>query len=110
MFTTSGVLLVLGRTHSAPLAGITAAASVLPGALSGLVLGAWLDVASHKRLLVVIDQLLMFIGRLAILALAGHAPNWTVPAVAVLYGITRPFSTGSFYSALAELAGAPLLA
>src|ERR1039457_2868732 len=33
MFITSGVLLVLARTGSAPLAGATAAAAVLPGAL-----------------------------------------------------------------------------
>jgi MFS family permease len=105
MFNTSGVLLVLARTHSAPLAGVTAAASVLPGALSGLVLGGWLDVATHRRAWIVFDQLLSVGGLLAIVALAGRAPNWTVPAVAVLYSITRPLSSGSFVSALAEIAG-----
>jgi hypothetical protein len=35
MFNTAGVLLVLTRTHSAPLAGVTAAAGVVPAALSG---------------------------------------------------------------------------
>jgi hypothetical protein len=45
----------------------------------------------------------------AILLLAGHAPNWTVPAVAVLYSVTRPLSSGSFFSALADIAGAELL-
>jgi MFS family permease len=109
MFITSGVLLVLGRTASAGLAGLTAAASTLPGALSGPVLGAWLDVARRRRVLIVGDQLLSVAALLAILALAGHAPDWTVPAVAVLYGITRPFSTGSFVSALAEVAGPELL-
>jgi MFS family permease len=109
MFITSGVLLVLGRTGSAGLAGLTAAASTLPGALSGPVLGAWLDVARRRRVLIVADQLLSVIALLAILVLAGHAPNWTVPAAAVLYGITRPFSTGSFVSALAEVAGDDLL-
>lgn len=109
MFITSGVLLVLGRTGSAGLAGLTAAASTLPGALSGPVLGAWLDVARRRRVLIVVDQLLSVVALLAILALAGHAPNWTVPAVAVLYGVTRPFSSGSFVSALAEVAGAELL-
>jgi MFS family permease len=109
MFITSGVLLVLGRTGSAGLAGLTAAASTLPGALSGPVLGAWLDVAHRRRVLIVADQLLSVIALLGILVLAGHAPNWTVPAVAVLYGITRPFSTGSFVSALAEVAGDELL-
>jgi MFS family permease len=109
MFITSGVLLVLERTGSASLAGLTAAASTLPGALSGPVLGAWLDVARRRRVLIVADQLLSVIALLGILLLAGHAPDWTVPAVAVLYGITRPFSTGSFVSALAVVAGHELL-
>ena len=109
MFITSGVLLVLGRTGSAGLAGLTAAASTLPGALSGPVLGAWLDVARRRRVLIVADQLLSVVALLAIVALAGHAPDWTVPTVAVLYSITRPFSTGSFVSALAEVAGSELL-
>jgi MFS family permease len=109
MFITSGVLLVLGRTGSAGLAGLTAAASTLPGALSGPVLGAWLDIARRRRVLIVADQVLSVAALLAILALAGQAPDWTVPTVAVLYGITRPFSTGSFVSALAEVAGPELL-
>lgn len=109
MFNTAGVLLILARTHSAPLAGLTAAAAVVPGALAGPVFGALLDVARRRRRLVVIDQLLSAGALIAILALAGHAANWTVPAVAVLYGITRPFSSGSFFSALAEIAGAELL-
>lgn len=109
MFITSGVLLVLGRTGSAGLAGLTAAASTLPGALSGPVLGAWLDVAPRRRVLIVSDQLLSVVALLGMVALAGRAPDWTVPAVAVLYSITRPFSSGSFVSALAEVAGAELL-
>jgi MFS family permease len=109
MFITSGVLLVLHRTGSAGLAGLTAAASTLPGALSGPVLGAWLDVARHRRVLIVCDQLLSVGGLLGIVALAGNAPDWTVPTVAVLYSITRPVSSGSFMSALAEVAGAELL-
>jgi MFS family permease len=109
MFITSGVLLVLGRTQSAGLAGLTAAASTLPGALSGPLLGAWLDVVRRRRVLIVADQLLSAVALLAIVALAGHAPDWTVPAVAVLYSITRPFSSGSFVSALAEVAGSDLL-
>jgi MFS family permease len=109
MFNVAGVLLVLDRTGSAPLAGATAAAAVLPGALSGPVLGAWLDVARRRRVLIVIDQLTSVVALLAIVALAGHAPNWSVPAVAVLYSVTRPFSSGSFFSALAEIAGPELL-
>jgi MFS family permease len=109
MFITAGVLLVLERTGSAAVAGTTAAAAVLPGALSGPLLGAWLDVARRRRLLIVIDQLTSVAGLLGIAVLAGHAPNWTIPAIAVLYSITRPLSSGSFFSALAEIAGAELL-
>ena len=109
MFNTAGVLLVLARTHSPALAGLTAAATVIPGAVSGPVLGAWLDVVRRRRRLVVGDQLLSVVALVAMLALAGHAPNWTLPVVAVLPSITRPFSSGSFASALAELAGDELL-
>lgn len=109
MFTTSGVLLVLSRTGSTALAGATAAAATLPAAVSGPLLGAWLDVARHRRVLIVADQLLSVIGLLAIVALAGHAPNWTVPAMTVLYSVTRPLSASSFFSALAEIAGPELL-
>jgi MFS family permease len=109
MFNTAGVLLVLARTGSAPLAGATAAAALVPGALSGPVLGAWLDVARRRRVLIVSDQLLSVVALVVILALAGHAPGWTVPAVTVLYSVTRPLSSGSFFSALAEIAGAELL-
>lgn len=109
MFNTAGVLLILARTGSPALAGATAAAAVLPGAVSGPLLGAWLEVAEHRRRLIVVDQLTSAVALAAIVVLAGHAPNWTVPAVAVLYSITRPFSSGSFYSALAEIAGPELL-
>lgn len=109
MFNTAGVLLILARTGSAPLAGVTAAAAVVPGALVGPVLGAWLDVARRRRVLIVFDQLLSVLGLLAIVTLAGHAPGWTVPAVTVFYSITRPLSTGSFFSALADIAGPELL-
>jgi predicted MFS family arabinose efflux permease len=109
MFNTAGVLLVLSRTHSAPVAGITAAAAVVPAAVSGPLLGAWLDVARRRRVLIVLDQMLSVAGLLAVVALAGHAPDWTIPAVTVLYSLTRPFSQGSFFSALADIAGAELL-
>lgn len=109
MFTVSGVLLVLERTGSAPLAGLTAAAASLPGAVTAPILGAWLDVTERRRVLIALDQLLSLAGLVAILVLAGHAPNWTLPVAAVLYGLTRPLSIGGFTSALAELAGAELL-
>ena len=109
MFNTAGVLLVLDRTGSTALAGATTAAAVLPGALAGPWLGAWLDVVHRRRLLVVADQLISVVALGLMLALTGHAPDWTVAAAAVLLGITRPFSTGSFVSALSALAGPELL-
>jgi MFS family permease len=109
MFNVAGVLLVLARTGSAPLAGATAAAAVLPGAVTGPMLGAWLEVVSRRRVWIVLDQLLSVLGLLGVVVLAGHAPNWTVPAVAIVYSVTRPLSAGSFYSALAEIAGPDLL-
>ncbi|HZL55120.1 MAG TPA: MFS transporter [Solirubrobacteraceae bacterium] len=109
MFNVSAVLLVLARTGSAPLAGVTAAAAVLPGAVTGPMLGAWLEVVSRRRVWIVFDQLLSVAGLLGVLLLAGHGPNWTVPAVAIVYSVTRPISSGTFYSALGEIAGAGLL-
>jgi MFS family permease len=109
MFNTAGVLLVLDRTGSAVLAGGVAAAAVVPGALVGPVLGAWLDVVSRRRLLIVFDQLTSVVALIAMVLLAGHAPAFTLLAAAMLLGITRPFSTGSFASALSSLAGPELL-
>ncbi|HEX3975387.1 MAG TPA: hypothetical protein VHW96_03935, partial [Solirubrobacteraceae bacterium] len=109
MFNTAGVLLILLRTGSAPLAGVTAAAAVVPAALTGPVLGAWLDMARRRRALIVFDQLLSVVGLMAMVLLAGHAPNWTVPAVAAVYSLTRPLTQGSFFSSLAVVAGPELL-
>ncbi len=109
MFVVSSVLLVLARTHSATLAGATAAAATLPSAISGPLLGAWLDVARRRRVLIVADQLLSAAGLTAIVALTGNAPTWSVPVAAMLYSFTTPISTGSFVSTLAEVAGDQLL-
>lgn len=84
MFNTAGVLLILGRTSSAALAGATAAAAVLPGALSGPVLGAWLDVASRRRVLIVADQILSVVTLIALVALAGPP---TARRVALSYAV-----------------------
>jgi hypothetical protein len=70
MFNIAGVLLVLQRTGSAPLAGATAAAASLPGALTAPLLGAWLDVARRRRALIALDQMLSVAGMVAINAAA----------------------------------------
>jgi MFS family permease len=109
MFAVSGVLLVLDRTGSAALAGATASAAVLPAALTGPVLGAWLDVTARRRPWIVADRLLSSAALLGLVALAGHGPDWSLPLVAVLYGVTTPLSIGSFLGAQAAIAGPELL-
>lgn len=109
MFLTTGVLLVLARTHSTALAGATVAAGTITWALSAPLLGAWLDVVRRRRLLIVVDQLLSVATLIGFVLLAGHAPGWTLVVDAALMNLTRPFSVGSFFSAIAELAGPELL-
>jgi len=109
MFPVAGVLLVLDRTGSAALAGATTSAAVLPAALSGPLLGAWLDVKPRRPPLIVADRLLSVAALLGLVALAGHGPDWTLPLVAIVYGVTTPISSGSFYGAQAALVGAELL-
>ncbi len=109
MFVASGVLFVLARTGRPAVAGATVAASVLPAAVAGPLLGALLDASVHRRLLIVVDQLVSAFALVALLVLAGRAPDWTLPAAGVVYGITRPFTLGGFFSALTQVAGENLL-
>src|SRR3954447_16237678 len=98
MFSVGVVLLVLDRTGSAGLAGATVAAVTLPSIVSGPLLGAWLDRTGRRRRVMMLDQVLAATTVVAIVALAGHAPNWTLPAVALVAGATWPLSFGGFTS------------
>jgi len=109
MFTVSGVLLILERTHDLALAGIVVAAASLPAAATGPFLGGWLDVTVSRRRLLVLDRVLTALALTAILILAGHAPNWLLPVIALLYGATSPLSSGAFSAVLPEVAGPDLL-
>jgi MFS family permease len=109
MFNVAGVLLVLQRTGSVVLAGITVAAATLPGAVTGPFLGAWLDIAESRRRLLVLDRLVTILALGALLILAGHAPDWLLPLIGVAYGATSPLSAGAFSSLLPEIAGPDLL-
>jgi predicted MFS family arabinose efflux permease len=109
MFTVSGVLLILERTHDLALAGIVVAAASLPAAVTGPFLGGWLDVTTSRRRLLVLDRMLTALALTAMLMLAGHAPNWLLPLVALLYGATSPLSSGAFSAVLPEVAGPDLL-
>ena len=109
MFTVSGVLLVLERTHDLTLAGIVVAAVSLPAAVTGPFLGGWLDVTTSRRRLLVGDRLMTALSLTAILLLAGHVANWVLAVVAMLYGATSPLSAGAFSAVLPEVAGPDLL-
>jgi predicted MFS family arabinose efflux permease len=98
MFSVGAVLLVLERTGSAALAGATVAAITLPSIVTGPVLGAWLDRSGARRRIMIIDQVLATSTLVAIVLLAGHAPNWTLPLVTLAAGITWPLSFGGFTS------------
>ena len=111
MFSVGVVLLVLHRTGSAALAGATVAAVTLPSLVTGPVLGAWLDRAGdRRRQAMILDQVLAATSLVGIVLLAGHAPDWTVPAVALVAGITWPLSFGGFTSLIPVIVPDELLA
>jgi MFS family permease len=98
MFAVGTVLLMLDRTGSAALAGATVAAVTLPSLVTGPVLGAWLDRSRSRKTVMVIDQVLAATTLIALVLLAGNAPNWIIPLVALGAGITWPLSFGGFTS------------
>jgi MFS family permease len=109
MFSVGVVLLVLERTGSAGLAGATVAAVTLPSIVSGPLLGAWLDRTGRRRRVMVLDQMLAATTVVSIVVLAGHAPNWTLPLVALLAGATWPLSFGGFTSLIPVIVPGELL-
>jgi MFS family permease len=98
MFAVGVVLLVLERTNSPSLAGLTVAAATLPGMLSGPVIGAWLDRTGRRSLIYKIDRFLLVAVLLAILAAAGRAPDIVVPVLAFITGLTLPVTLTGFTS------------
>jgi MFS family permease len=109
MFSVGVVLLVLDRTGSAGLAGATVAAITFPSLVSGPLLGAWLDLTGRRRTLMVIDQIVIAAVLVALVAMVGHAPAWTIPLVVVPAGITYPLSFGGFTSMIPSLVPGELL-
>jgi MFS family permease len=104
------VLLVLERTDSPGLAGLTGAAYALPAIATGPLLGAWLDRTHYRRAALALNQAVLGVVMLSLLAVVGHAPEWTVPALAALAGTTLPMVSGGFTSMLPSLAPQSLLA
>src|SRR3954467_12474901 len=90
MFAVGVVLLVLDRTGSPSLAGVTIAAATLPGIFTGPVIGAWLDRTGRRGLIYALDRLVLAAVLLGILAAVGNAPAIVVLALAVTTGLTLP--------------------
>jgi predicted MFS family arabinose efflux permease len=57
----------------------------------------------------VLDRIVTALALTALLLLAGHAANWLLVLVALLYGATSPLSSGAFSAVLPEVAGPDLL-
>jgi predicted MFS family arabinose efflux permease len=98
MFAIGVVLLILDRTGSPTLAGLTVAAVTFPAILSGPVIGAWLDRTGRRSLIYKIDRLLLTAVLLAILAVAGRAPDFLLPLLALVTGLTLPVTFSGFTS------------
>jgi len=109
MFSVGVVLLVLDRTDSAGLAGLAVAAITLPSLISGPLLGAWLDLTGRRRRLMVLDQLLISTMLVVLVLVAGHTPNWVIPLVVLMAGLTYPLSFGGFTSFIPVLVPDDLL-
>ncbi|MDX2971561.1 MFS transporter [Kribbella solani] len=97
------VLLVLDRTNSPALAGLTGAAYALPAIVTGPLLGAWLDRTPHRRSALAVNQAALAAVMLALLALVGHSASWVSPALAAIAGTTLPMVSGGFTSMLPSL-------
>src|SRR5438105_325557 len=110
MYSVGIVLLVLDRTGSAALAGATVAAVTLPSIVSGPLLGAWLDRSASRRRVMILDQVLAASSLIGIVLLAGNAPGWTLPLVALVAGSTWPLSFGGFTSLIPVIVPDKLLA
>lgn len=98
MFSVGVVLLVLDRTGSPGLAGATIAAATLPSVVTGPVIGAWLDRTGRRSLIYKVDRLVLCAVLLGILAAAGNAPDFVVPLLAFITGLTLPVSFTGFTS------------
>jgi MFS family permease len=97
------VLLVLDRTDSPTLAGLTGAAYALPAIVTGPLLGAWLDRTSRRRSALAINQATLALVMLGLLAAVGHSAHWIPPVLAALAGATLPMVSGGFTSMLPSL-------
>jgi predicted MFS family arabinose efflux permease len=110
MFSVGVVLLVLDRTGSPGLAGAAIAATTLPSILTSPLFGALLDVSTRRRALMASNQLIIAAALILLVVTIGHAPDWTIPAITALAGLTYPISFGGFTSLIPALVPQELLA
>lgn len=103
------VLLVLARTGSPALAGVVGAAYAFPAIATGPLLGAWLDRTTHRRSALGVNQAVLAAVMLGMLAVVGRAPDWVVPALAAIAGLTLPMVSGGFTSMLPSIVAPELL-
>ncbi|HEX4702362.1 MAG TPA: MFS transporter [Pseudonocardiaceae bacterium] len=101
----SVVLLVLGRTGSAALAGAAVAGYTLPAVLTGPLLGAWLAGARRPKLALAGNELVLATVAVGLLLAVGHAPSVAVVALTLLAGVSLPLTSGGFSSLLPGLVG-----
>src|SRR3954449_8254421 len=75
------VLLILDRTDSAALAGLTIAAVTLPSIVTGPLIGAWLDRSASRTRLMITDQVLAATSVVLMVLLVGEIPDLLVPLI-----------------------------
>ncbi|MFC4945308.1 MFS transporter [Pseudonocardia sp. GCM10023141] len=103
------VLLVLDRTGSPLFAGAAGAAYALPAIATGPLLGAWLDRTAYRRTALGVNQAVLGLTMLGMLAVVGRAPDAIALLLAAVAGLTLPMVSGGFTSMLPSLVPAPLL-
>jgi predicted MFS family arabinose efflux permease len=91
-------LVILTRTHSAPLAGLVVGAFSFPALITGPVIGAWLDRLSAKRALFAANQAILTACLIAIDVLAGRIPGIVLAVLGLAAGLTAPVISGGFSS------------
>jgi MFS family permease len=99
------VLLVLGRTGDAALAGTAVAGYTLPAVLTGPLLGAWLGGARRPRLALAGNELVLAGVSAALVVAVGRVPGVVVVLLTLLAGASLPLTSGGFSSLLPPLVG-----
>lgn len=105
MFNVTIFLFMLERTRDPVSAALIVAAGTFPAALTGPMLGAWLEAVRQPRLLIGLDQATSAVALAALLVSAGEVSIPVCAAIAVLHGATRPLSIGGFARVIPELVG-----